>query len=138
MKKILVALAISLGASTAYAQVVDVSYGRAMDSNTFFTQTTIGLPIVIAKTVTVTPFFGWKTWSEYDSGLSGKPFRDTYTVGGKMEWNNFYVDVYHFCTHDVVSNNVSYEYRYQRDTWMQAQTIVSIGYKKTFNTLELF
>jgi hypothetical protein len=32
MKKILVALAISLGASTAYAQVVDVSYGHDVDS----------------------------------------------------------------------------------------------------------
>jgi len=132
-----------LTSKSLFSQSIDIAYGRVFDYPKMFTiDCKVGLPILIHKQVLVTPYGGWKTWAMWDKN-TGNPFRDTYQIGMKIEYKNIYVDFNHYCTHDVVGDYVN-GVPVDNDKWIhgkqwdQHMTTISFGYKKTFDTWEIF
>jgi len=68
----------------------------------------------------VTLYGSWRTWFEVDD-MAGYPFRDIYTVGIEVVWDNLFIDVSHFCNHPVVSRT------WRDSTWGEVMTTVSVG-----------
>jgi hypothetical protein len=143
IKMIVVISFILFSSKSIFSQSIDIAYGRVFDYPKMFTiDCKVGLPILIHKEVLVTPYGGWKTWAMW-SKSSGDPFRDTYQIGTKIEYQNFYIDFNHYCTHDVVGDYMDDEpvsngkWMYGKQ-WDQHMTTINFGYKKTFDTWEIF
>ena len=58
---------------------------------------------VFDSSITLRPYTNIKTWAARN-GFIGNPFRDTYFIGGKMEWNNLSINLDHYCEHSVTSS----------------------------------
>ena len=69
---------------------------------------------------------GWRTWMEFSSLFDYKyPFRDIYEIGIKVGWENWFVDLNHFCNHPVWVKQLNEEWL--DNMWGEALTTVSIG-----------
>ena len=149
MKRVLLFILFIFSCSGAYAQSVDFSMGQVVGEPVMISQIKVGMPIDI-KSVVITPFGGWKTYSQggvtyYDQ----HPFIDRYDIGIEIEWKGFYCTAAHYCMHNVLSFYTSNNYTDQitprhdsrwtpAGTWGTQLTTVTIGYKKTFNHLVLW
>lgn len=68
---------------------------------------------------------GTKVIMEKD-GISGYPFKDIYTIGYRVWFNDFYAELEHYCVHPVMSTNFTW-LKY-RETFGDS-TRISIGVK---------
>jgi hypothetical protein len=129
------------------AQEVDFSVGKDLNSNAYVTSIKIGLPIEYKK-FSLTPYGGWETWAEYQGNiLTGKPFRDTYSMGLKLnfqfnERTSFYIDGYRFCTHNVKSyddqnNLMDSKFIRSNEKWGHSMTAVRFGITAKINSFRL-
>ncbi|PKL17302.1 MAG: hypothetical protein CVV49_11865 [Spirochaetae bacterium HGW-Spirochaetae-5] len=61
--------------------------------------------------VTLTPYTNIKTWFIQNGYVFYKnnPFRDVYFLGGKADWNNFGIDLNHYCSHSVCSGQEQWD-----------------------------
>lgn len=66
----------------------------------------------------------WRTWFEFNFP-SAYPFRDIYTVGARVNWNNVFLDIQHFCNHPVWSRQERKEWL--NNKWSETITTVSVG-----------
>jgi len=140
----------------AHAQTLDMSFGQVTNMNVYRMKIQISEDITY-KWLTVTPYGGWTTWSQWDSNhINGDPFRDTYDIGIKATFfDSWYIDVNHFCSHNVISprkdaettlidiNSGKTYHAYENPKWIPAKTwdnsltVVSIGYHKSFSSWNL-
>ena len=127
---------------SAYAQEVDFKYSQvptAMNKTDYLYRASIkfGVPFGI-KSLIVKPYGSWETWAAWGTGKQGTPFRDTYGFGVDLEWKGVYIDLNHYCSHQVMSDK-GYENKYQTPpVWDQKLTTISIGYRARFNIVQLW
>ena len=136
----------------AYAQTIDMSFGQVLDSgkrDIYRMKIQVSEDITY-KWLTVTPYGGWDTWSEWSNkSINGLPFRDTYSIGIKTTlFDSWYIDVNHFCAHNISSGEL-YDLRtdtytvpnskrwIKPETWDQSLTTVTFGYHKKFSSWDL-
>jgi hypothetical protein len=140
MKKTIILFTLVLGSfSAVQAQTLDMSFGQVTNMNVYRMKIQVSEDITY-KWLTVTPYGGWETWSQWSSNrINGLPFRDTYSIGIKTTlFDNWYVDVNHYCYHNVVLPTIDqskYQYTKDKVPWDQSLTTVSIGYHKKFSSL---
>ena len=140
----------------AYAQTIDMSFGQVLDSgkrDIYRMKIQVSEDITY-KWLTVTPYGGWDTWSEWsNTSIKGLPFRDTYNIGIKTTlFDSWYIDVNHYCSHDVISNNGHEAYAvktlndctaYDNNKWLPKNkwdnqlTVITFGYHKKFSSWNL-
>ncbi len=72
----------------------------------------------------VTLYGSVRTWFWFDFP-GGRPFRNIYDVGARVDWKNLFLDVNHFCNHPVYSEMKRYEWL--NNIWGETITTVSIG-----------
>lgn len=77
--------------------------------------------------VTLTPYTNIKTWFIQNGYVfyRGSPFRDIYSIGGQVEWNNFGIDFNHYCSHSVSSGQEQWD-TYNREKVNDSETGTTI------------
>jgi hypothetical protein len=153
MKKIIMVLVVVLSAKVAFGQSIEVGYTHVLDSTrherAYATYFKMGIPIEY-KFVTVEPFVSQKTWFDYDKGFQiqkGRPFIDIYGAGLRATFKEmFYVEFYHECMHDVVSDYHVDEKNNRtpientktiKNRWDRSLSTVTFGFKHTFYSVKL-
>ena len=87
---------------------------------------------------------GYLTWMEGDFVNSVFcPFREIYSIGARVQYYGFFVDVKHFSNHFVHSTDYhgsSYDFfkneRWYSDVWTEAMTTVNFGYEWEFDIVK--
>jgi len=131
----------------SHAQTIDMSFGQVLDSgkrNIYRMKIQVSEDITY-KWLTVTPYGGWETWSQWKSKnpLEGNPFIDTYSIGIKVNiYENWYIDFNHYCTHNIIDshdgNYMIVENKYwQGKKWNSSLETITVGYHKKFSSWDL-
>lgn len=122
-------------AAPCAAQSVDISASYEPNQNVYRTSTIVGFPIGY-KHFSVMPYGAWETWADWNGVVKGRPFRDTYSLGVRIELYSVYADIMHYCKHNVSSYQVdgkdvqdrrSIDYR----AWDSTMTLITVGFKKS-------
>jgi len=88
-----------------------VEVGKDLNSNIAYTELQIGYNFRFWNIILM-PYGNTQTWFEY-KGANGYPFKDIYTIGTQLKFENITIDLSHFCSHEVVSSSRSYIYDYE-------------------------
>lgn len=88
-----------------------IEVGKDLNFNIAYTQLQIGYNIKFWNMVLM-PYGNQKTWFEYKDG-QGFPFKEIYTIGTELKFENITIDLSHFCAHEVVTSSRTYIYDYE-------------------------
>jgi hypothetical protein len=88
-----------------------IELGKDLDLSVAYTEIQIGYKFYVWDFV-IMPYGNQQTWFEV-GGIENRPFRDIYTVGSTLKYDNVTVDLSHFCSHRVVSRNSDFIKNYK-------------------------
>lgn len=124
MKKIIIILL--LIPSICFSEIKGfIEYGQDVLSDIAYTEMQIGYNFNVFM-FKLYPYANINTWMEMNK-QSGSPFRDIYTFGSDIIYNDIKINFSHFCSHYVYSNRKQY-HRYNDIPLGGNLTKISIRY----------
>jgi hypothetical protein len=88
-----------------------IETGKDLYCNVAYTELQIGYSFKFYN-LYIMPYANQQTWFEYRD-LKGYPFNDIYKIGTEFKFENIKIDLSHFCSHKVISENSEFIYNYK-------------------------
>ena len=114
MKKIIIFMFFILYSSICFSEIKGhIEIGKDLYCKVAYTELQIGYNFRFWNVILM-PYGNQQTWYETTGNLvfGGAPFRDIYKVGSELRFDNITIDLSHFCSHKVISNNSEFIKKY--------------------------
>lgn len=144
MKKLAVALVVLISFLTikdGYSKFfLRMEHGYAIEQPTYsVTELSGGFKYNLFWGLQGKTYAGYTNWANMQSFTNRDPFMDIYTIGQEIKFDNFFLNIKHYCCHPVTSGgnvyideqtgSVYHELRVAPEFWSGKITTYTIGYE---------
>lgn len=79
----------------------ELEFGKALEDSSGYVKVDLLYACTLNR-LELGLFGGWLTWFDTtESRFAYSPFQDIYSIGARLRWEPFYVQIKHFCNHPV-------------------------------------